>query len=120
MILRTSREAAVLLFCEENQAADAIQITAYEDGLVLDIGELRSDWGRDRTAGVLEWADRAPGDTLHLTALRKTGERRGCDEEWENVGEATVLPPSFEDDRGNAAPGLAESVLAVLAARARP
>ncbi len=84
---RLNRDCAMADFCWAHPDAEAIQVAALEGPHVKDIAEFRlSDWGSDRADGVLEWADRAPGDRLTLTALRRTGERCGADDCWEQLG----------------------------------
>lgn len=118
MKLGIRREAALMLLCEQNEGADAIQVMSIKDGLVLDIAEFRSDWGPERTAAVLEWASSALGDTLSVSAHDRTGRHCGADEEWEPVLPRTDLPPAFEHDPSVLSPGLSNAVLALVLARA--
>jgi hypothetical protein len=85
---KLNRDCYVIDFCLElHPKAEAVQAMAAQGDVVLDIAEFRlADWGADRADGVLGWADAAPGDRLTLTALRRTGERCGADEVWEQLG----------------------------------
>jgi len=83
-----NRDCYVVDFCTAHPGAEAVQVAALEGDLVRDIAEFRlADWGPDRPDGVLEWLETAPaGDRLTLTALRRTGERCGGDDCWEQLG----------------------------------
>ncbi len=85
---KTNRDCYIAEFCSEaHPGAEAVQVMAAQGDVVLDIAEFRlPDWGPDRPDGVLEWVETAPGDRLTLTALRRTGERCGGDEVWEQLG----------------------------------
>jgi hypothetical protein len=85
---KLNRDCYVVDFCAAWPGAEAVQVAALDGDLVRDVAEFRlADWGDGRPDGVLEWLETAPaGDRLTLAALRRTGERCGADDVWEQLG----------------------------------
>lgn len=79
----------VLAFCRAWEGSHTIHVEIHEEGLVKDVQEYGDDWGEDRPEAVADYVD---GRRAKVSAMRRTGHRRGADDEWRTLATLEALP----------------------------